>query len=286
MSVDFLSLITTQIILLKNGVPKSTGTGFFYTTPDGDRSNLFLITNVHVLTGHTPGLNEEPLGDAIKIFIHKSKNIPSNIKEIVLPLYNINGMPLWLTSSAYPLADVAAVPITLGLLEGCEEKAVNTVNEPWTRNGSSSMVTEPTTQVSIIGYPHGFYDEINRLPIWKIGSIASEPNQNFNGQPLIIVDASVYRGMSGAPAFAFSNGTYTLQDGMTHVGSTRQLLGVFSAFQTIKNSIPIQTIANSPIYGIIQENSLQLAYIWKISILKNMLKNVNNTQWFAQNNVF
>ena len=40
------------------------------------------------------------------------------------------------------------------------------------------------------------------LPIYKGAQIASEPYVDFQGRPIVVIDATIRPGMSGAPVFA------------------------------------------------------------------------------------
>lgn len=60
----------------------------------------------------------------------------------------------------------------------------------------------PNQRITFIGYPNNFYDKKNYLPILRSGIIASIPKVDFEGKPLVIVDAQVFQGSSGSPVFA------------------------------------------------------------------------------------
>lgn len=64
--------------------------------------------------------------------------------------------------------------------------------------------------VMFVGYPTGFFDQKNFLPILRSGTIASIPSVDFNGRPQILIDAQVFPGSSGSPVFVAVNGQYKL----------------------------------------------------------------------------
>jgi len=83
--------------------------------------------------------------------------------------------------------------------------------------------------VFILGYP--LPPEITaRLPIWKRGTIASEPNFRISGLPKLLVDSSVRPGMSGAPVIARSVDNYVKEDNsMTFWGEeANRIVGVYT----------------------------------------------------------
>jgi len=123
----------------------------------------------------------------------------------------------------------------------------------------------------MVGYPYGFHDTYNSLPIWKTGSLASEPESDFQGKPLLLVDISSFRGMSGSPVFAVRHGAYETHEGKAAIGSARRFLGVFSAFQSISIKRYLEQLADTSRIGVISEENLQLGYVWKASILSEVV---------------
>ena len=61
-----------------------------------------------------------------------------------------------------------------------------------------------------IGYPQGFYDTENNLPLLRRGVIASVPGIDFNGKGQIVIDGQVFRGSSGSPVFVVQENRYLL----------------------------------------------------------------------------
>jgi hypothetical protein len=83
--------------------------------------------------------------------------------------------------------------------------------------------------VSIIGYPLGFAGP-GRFPIWKTGHIASEPDLDYNGEPLFLIDATTRAGMSGAPVVLRQVGGYMTKSGDQKIvpGVSTRFLGIYS----------------------------------------------------------
>jgi V8-like Glu-specific endopeptidase len=65
-------------------------------------------------------------------------------------------------------------------------------------------------RVSFVGYPSGFFDKKNWLPVMRSGTISSIPSIPFNGKPQILLDAQVFPGSSGSPVFVSLKGKYKL----------------------------------------------------------------------------
>ena len=273
-ATDFLSLTTTPVFLLQGERVVSRGSGFLYCEERGASNFLYLITNIHVLTGRDPEENFPAEGNAIKILLHQKVSDTSDVNEVVIDLYGSDGCPRWITNKKYPKADLAALLIPPEKVRSRESKAICCVTKTWTHYKHTNMVVEPSSEVAIIGYPHHFYDRINQIPIWKFGNIASEPKLNFEGQPLILVDAAAYPGMSGSPVYVFSNNAYSLEDGTVNIGGCRQLIGVYAGNRIVEKEIKITDASSKNSFSFIQEESLQLGDVWKISILLEIMRNI------------
>lgn len=61
------------------------------------------------------------------------------------------------------------------------------------------MAVNPFGNVVVVGYPLGFYDKKNNLPVYRKASIASAYGINFGGLPYFLVDANLHEGTSGSP---------------------------------------------------------------------------------------
>jgi hypothetical protein len=115
------------------------------------------------------------------------------------------------------------------------------VNELATAN---EMAVTIGGNIFILGYPLGFSHFID-TPIWKRGSIASEPHlETPNTQNRIIVDATARKGMSGSPVIMRAATHYLSEDGRIkcHANATR-LIGVFSSRPQFQAEEPTDTFA-------------------------------------------
>ena len=64
---------------------------------------------------------------------------------------------------------------------------------------TGTVQTYPGQLVHAIGYPLGWKDRANKLPVWKAGHVASEPEEQFDSEPRILIDITGRLGLSGAP---------------------------------------------------------------------------------------
>jgi len=271
LKVEHISMITTPILLLKGDLVVSQGTGFYFIVADKAKNSniIFLVTNHHVLTGSAPNENKPPIGDNVIFFFHKDENATGVLKQVRFPLFTKNQDPIWISSKSCPEADVAIIPLVSSLYQDCK---VFGISEDWTK---APIKVRPTSRVTLVGYPYGYEDKVNSLPIWKTGSIASEPNVDFMGKPLFVVDVSAFPGMSGSPAFAISYGMYEMESGGTTAGNVQKFLGIYASMQILKEKKFLEEIQTDKKEGIIITESLQLGHVWKAQLILDMVKSID-----------
>lgn len=272
MDVDHISLVTTPVVLNKGAAQVSQGTGFYFILqePAKKLSVVFLVTNYHVLTGFAPAEKKSPIGDSITFYCHKDESKLANVKAIRLPLFTTQGQPIWLISKDHPDADVAIIPLPSAVLSDCK---VFGISEEWAGGG---IRVRPTSAITLVGYPYGFFDSANFLPVYKTGNVASEPTLDFDGKPLFVVDISAFPGMSGSPAFAIAYGTYEAEQGGTVVGSARKFLGIYASMQMLQEKKFLEQLDASPKKpGMVLSQSLELGHIWKAKLILDMVKHID-----------
>jgi len=270
MDVEHLSLITTPVLLLKGDELVSQGTGFYYgVNVESKVTTLFLVTNHHVLTGYPPKEEKTPKGDNIIFYLHKEAENPGNTKQIRIPIFTKTNKPIWLNSGEFPEADIAFIPIVSSLTADTQ---VFGISEDWTKG---NVKIRPTSTITLVGYPYDYYDKKNCLPVWKTGSIASEPDIDFEGKPLFLVDVSAFPGMSGAPTFAIAHGAYEMAHGPTTVGHVQKFLGIFASMPKIRENKYLEELTSESKSGLVLEQSLELGHIWKAGVITEAIKNTD-----------
>lgn len=199
----------------------ATGTGFLVPTNVG----LGLVTARHNLTGihqHT--------GDCL----HRLGGIPDNVEIFhtgPAPISWINKVERLKSDSDEPLwiehpqlrdkCDVVILPLT-------DTSGIFPV--PYGAFGQHpDIAVQPTEQVSVIGFPMSQTGGA-MLAIWCSGYVASEPAQDYAGQPQFLIDCRTREGQSGAPVIAYRNGPYTSSGGGLTVesGPSWRPLGVYT----------------------------------------------------------
>ena len=72
------------------------------------------------------------------------------------------------------------------------------------------LIPEISDEAFVLGYPLGKSDR-GHLPIWKRASIATEPGNDYEGYPIILVDTATSKGMSGGPVICRQTGLIRLR---------------------------------------------------------------------------
>ena len=189
---DPISFSTTIIDMFSCGTNTrethlGTATGFFYTT----KSKLWLITNHHVVVNY----QNKFYPDKLVIKMHTDLNSLKENREIEIPLYEENNEIWYNFKIDDEILDVIAIDIT---------ELINFEQDFFWAFSKENLVpilreVSVGEDVLIVGYPVGFYDFKNNLPIVKSGTIASTYNILFDDKFQFLIDANLQPGTSGSP---------------------------------------------------------------------------------------
>lgn len=210
-NIDFTRFeeqIFFNTVLIENLSDGEMGTGFLLVKPVDDKLNkILLFSNKHVFFGQ------------------KDKDKPKVSKKLSFTLHKLgpdNKFSLGLTDKfqvelnrgqegffeeSDPDIDVACINISEAFnLSHIKPyaKAIE-VNRFMDFDYNEFVCGE---KIVFIGYPKGFFDSKNFLPVMRSGTIASIPQVDFNGKPQILIDAQVFPDSSGSPVFKLHNGNY------------------------------------------------------------------------------
>lgn len=225
MPIDRLSLATVPITTFFNDLLLSEATGFVWKRHD----RLYLITNWHVasatdfFTGHLllkGGSRPNKFRCAFII------NVGRYDRELIeLPVRDENDDPLWLihTTQERHSVDIVALPLDGSAFR--KQAAVLPINDI----APARLAIGVGMDVFILGYPFG--PAPPSFPIWKRGSIASEPDLVKLTGGRYLIDSATRPGMSGAPVILRSwNNHVTESDAFvaTTEGPIDQIIGVYS----------------------------------------------------------
>ncbi len=205
-------------------VASSLGTGFFWQ----DKDAIYLITNWHNVTGVNPENNKMMdcfIPNAIEFtYFFEPAEMPGMIgsDKATIHLY-ADEVPQWLEHPKGRHVDCVAIP--LPILPEMRFRNMPMNSHDWV----GSLTPTIGEECFIIGYPKGMAGSAN-TPIWKRGSIASEPRLDLEGKPLLLVDTATRKGMSGSPVFIRHHGYHApgKDIGNAIFGTVENFLGIYS----------------------------------------------------------
>jgi hypothetical protein len=279
-ALDKISLATTPIIRYEADRPLSRATGFLFGFPaETTGFCLALVTNYHVLTGSAPRRRLPSKGDRIDFEIRRAGESADRVQPVSYPLRTIDGIPTFAPCASFPDADLAIVPLPLQ----------NRVFEQPPTAFDQQMIdldvaTYPGQSVSVVGYPLGWRDRTNKLPVWKTGHIASEPAIDFDGDPRFLIDITGRAGMSGSPVVAGHMEMYLPSKGIPHLGGSGRLLGVYAS-NAIRSSTGTGPTEEVSLEEAVEEDRAdwiprpELGFVWKARLISDTVAGLNLPDW-------
>ena len=227
---DPLSVTALYIEMVFGTTVLASGSGFLWRHDN----KSFLVSNWHNFSGRDPK-TKQPLSkknagvpDRVKCRLWKNKlsngkEIPGMIsEECEFSLVDESGKPKFLEHPLGSLLDIAALPLKLD-----PHVKPYYLNEHKFDEGISIY---PGQDVFIVGFPLGLITD-KPLPVWKRGTIASEPHIPIDGAKKLLVDTATRKGMSGSFVIAQHTGIFS-PDGKLNekswIGSGRKILGIYS----------------------------------------------------------
>lgn len=232
--IDLFSCATVKLNLFSLGNLIGTGTGFYYKL----HGSMWLVSNWHVIAGRSvmtgqPRHSSSAVPDEVRTTFYtiQGNNIVSS--QVKFPLV-VDEENLWLQHSKGQNVDLAMLELSIENFDVNDVIHVN-ISEPVDAYVScSDMDWGISSEAFILGFP-----DIRRntqpFPIWKRGTIASEPSQEFDESNVFLLDTATSEGMSGSPVLLRSSGNYVNSAGttksiVTGYGATKitQKIGVYS----------------------------------------------------------
>lgn len=235
--IDQFSLATTPIEQYFNATLLGTATGFLWELNE----EFYLITNCHVVT-----CREFPNGHNLR----EDAGRPNTLRvwfnfaggnfwkqQYDIHIRDDEGNPLWLVHPLHKV-DIAVVP-----LKFTDDQMKVLRLYPMNKITSSDLAVYIGMEVFILGYPFGI--RIPAYPVWKRGSIASEPDLAPFTDVFLMVDTASRPGMSGGPVILRSWTNHLMQDGTNRPvdATTRtRFMGVYSGRlkPTLKDDLDTQ----------------------------------------------
>lgn len=240
------SVQSLYIETYKDATKLSSATGFIIKS----KTQNYLVTNYHVITNKNPFSNKwldkkNPIAPNKIVILHNADSLGSYIVKTE-HLFDKSGNKLWYENKIKDdYVDVIELPLkdTLG---------IKTYPVNYKKSAYDEVQITPTDRVFILGFPRGVRS-FPAFPVWKSGLIASEPDFDQEGKPIMWVDAITYPGMSGSPVYFKSKQMVNLKSGRNaFVTGQSKFMGVFSHSHKLY------------IYGA----------LWKASYLKKIFDNL------------
>jgi len=110
--------------------------------------------------------------------------------------------------------------------------------------------------VFILGYPLNLTGNYE-LPIWKRGSVATEPSLDLDALPMFLIDTATRPGMSGSPVIMQRSGFHMKGKELNTndlIGTIRTFVGVYSCRLGTSNQV-----------------EAQLGIVWKPNVIEEII---------------
>lgn len=230
----------------------ASGTAFIYE----HNNKFYLITNWHNVTGLNP-ITKMPLGDhggvPDKLTFHLQLKNKRGIRwgEFSFSLYENNSSD-WLVHPVHKeKVDVVAIEFDIpddfkGIV-----KPINKIN-------FDKFKIEISDDIFILGFPYNFKGG-GQFPIWKRGSVATEPDIDYEGLPKFFVDTASKSGMSGSPVIFKRTGIHGAKKGAlgpdTILGEIMGFVGIYSGRIVGKSEL-----------------DAQLGIVWKKEVIEEIIE--------------
>lgn len=237
------------------GDSKAVATGFLWLYGEA----LFLITNWHNVSGLNPetgGFNgsfsPNTVTVGLKVIVDGANGRQAyTTANMTMALFGEDDRPTWLEHPSRHRVDCVALPLDRSSLpERFAGKAINMIGfEP----RYHSTVGD---DCFVVGFPMGLFGQA-ATPIWKRASVATEPDGDQNGQPILLVDTATRQGMSGSPVIVRHDGIFmpngpTLKGDET-IGTVENFLGIYSG-----------RLGDDPL-------GVQLGRVWKAKVVDEIM---------------
>ena len=221
-TIDQYSLATIPIQLFFNETPLSHATAFIWE----HQRRHYLITNWHNVSGRDPNTDRHLSDTAaepnrMRAFFNTKGGDLGDKHAVWVPLRNGDEIAWLVHPTSKRNVDIVAIQMTGDTTSRIEFFPVNEMP-------SENMRVSIGMDVFVLGYPFG--RGATALPVWKRGSIASEPDLVPQVNRFFHVDTASRPGMSGSPVIVRTFGSYEEEGGgaIISTGAVSKFLGVYS----------------------------------------------------------
>ena len=180
--------------------------------------------------------------------MHLKETLGAFTREAAIKLNDAEGNPTWFQHPKGQDIDLA-----VGKIDNIPEVAATYF--PNGETEATDMMYNVGTDVFIVGFPLVIRKQ-DIFPVWKRGSIASEPDIPIEDNSVFLVDSATRPGMSGSPVYCRTSGGYRSTKGTYSMtgGLNTRFIGVYSGR-----------------YGADDELAAQLGRVWHQSVLDEII---------------
>ena len=232
---DPINMAVTRLRVLNKDSDLGHATGFFFNGAVNGTQVHYLVTNWHVISGRSTvaphrALHKNGIPDRIAASLllrtppkgHENSLV---FQEVLIPLYR-GREPLWRQHSLGPKVDIAVIDLGAATAPYQVCGITDHAND-------HDMAIQIASDICVLGYPHGFAQFL-QTPIWKSGTIASEPHQEEKDEPpRFVIDATTRKGMSGSPVILRAKTHYLSESGqVVEKPGAMRFIGVYAGRPT------------------------------------------------------
>lgn len=250
--LDRLSYTAIPLRLMIGDIERSIATGFYVRY----EKKVYLITNWHVVTGVSAEDKylraDRPRYINYPMLKHRQPFVKWERLNTQLYFDEEMKKPTWFIHPTLG-EKVDVIAIELGIEFDNDMLYIN----EYPFDDQAALIAD---DVFILGFPYGNKGEGN-FPIWKRGSIATEPDIDLNGLPKMYIDTASREGMSGSPVILRRQGIHNLKEGKlvgeSLIGEVQNFVGVYSG-----------RIVNPDDKSNLEA---QLGIVWKASVIQEIV---------------
>ncbi len=265
-----------------------TGTGFFYTAlEEGDPSGpeyqwvrmtgQWVVTNRHVVMPKHNDVEKRPL--SVTIYLRRRDRFGRlEWDPIVIPEDDFDERV-----KLHPNQDVDVALIKI--LDLFRQKVAPVrdnyfyaapyhLSQDHLARQNAEVQIEVASEVLVVGYPMGFYDELNLFPIVKSGIVASKWGASFQGNPYFLIDSKLFPGSSGSVVISKPIDIIVKDRSILTPRNEEKvfvLLGIYSGeYQEQTSPVEVGDLT------ITQTLSLNLGIVWYADVIEEIIGGLEN----------